>query len=76
MAHLERVDGQTTIGSKHSPGSLAVDSKLGIPSSLVLVDSAGVEYVIWIDVTGDLKIGTRANFVTPDAAGTVIGGQS
>lgn len=77
MALTERVAGQTTVGStRESSCTFAVNTKSGTASGLVLVDTAGVEYVLWVDNTGDLKIGTRANFATPDAAGTVVGGQS
>lgn len=78
MALTERPTGvsQTTFGSNRDQGLVAINTKLGTASGLVLVDSAGVEYVLWVDTTGDLKIGTRADLVTPDSAGTVIGGQS
>lgn len=69
--------GQTTFGSdKEGPHVLAVNCKTGFASGIALVDSAGTEYILYIDTTGDLRIGTRANFATPNAAGTVVGSQS
>lgn len=79
MAHVDRVAGQTTIGSPREPScTVAVDAKAGTASGLKLVDTAGVEYILWVDTTGDLKISsTTADFYTnPNSAGTVVGGQS
>jgi hypothetical protein len=79
MAATLRVANQTNIGSSRAatnPGILLIDTPAGTASGIVLQDSAGTEYVLWVDTTGDLMIGTRANFATPDAAGTVVGGQS
>ena len=71
--------GESRVGTNRDGNGnqgFGVDAPAGKVSYLALVDSAGVEYLIWVDVTGDLRIGTRANSATPDAAGTVIGGQS
>lgn len=76
MALVGRRAGLTVFGSVRERCALGVDAKAGTASGLVLVDTAGVEYYLWIDNTGDLKIGTRANFESPNTAGTVIGTQS
>ena len=76
MAHTENVSGETVIGSSRTQCTVSVNTLAGTASGIVLLDTAGVEYVLWVDSTGDLMIGTRANFTTPNAAGTVVGGQS
>lgn len=76
MPMTPRVHGESVVGSPHVQSTLAVDTKAGTASGLVLLDPAGVEYVLWVDSTGDLKVGTRADHATPDVAGTVIGTQS
>lgn len=79
MALTQRVQNQSTVGSSRgvgtSPGIQAVDTPSGTASGLVLLDSAGVEYVLWVKSSGELYIGTRSNFATPDAAGTKVGAQ-
>lgn len=47
-----------------------------LPSYIALVGSGGTEWLLWVDGNGDLRIGTRVDFVTPDAAGTVVGTQT
>ena len=79
MALTERVGNQTAFGGARpgaGPGIVAINTPSGTASGLVLMDTAGTEYVLWVDSTGDLRIGTRANFDTPNAAGTVVGTQS
>lgn len=66
MAAAERVDGQTVLGSRRLRGAAKVDSLAGTASGIVLIDSAGVEYVLWVDNAGELVIGTRTGWVTPD----------
>lgn len=69
---------QTTFGSdKAANCCVAVNSKAGTPSGLVLKNSAGDEYFLYVDSTGDLCIGTRAQFVANTTGGTaVVGAQS
>lgn len=75
-AFTARRDGQTVFGSdKVSDCVVAVNSKSGSPSGLILVDSAGVEYVLWVDTSGDLIISTYANFQS-ETSTTVVGTQS
>jgi len=55
---------QVAFGSKREPFcTLAVDTKAGSASGLVLVDSSGVEWVFWVH-GGVLRFGTRAQFFT------------
>lgn len=78
MAHIERTAGQTTIGSdRQASCSVAVNTKAGTASGLRLVDTAGVEYILWVNSSGVLKISsTVADFTTnPNSAGTTVGGQ-
>jgi hypothetical protein len=76
MVLTERVIDETVFGSNRDGAStVAVQPGAGSPSGLVLMDTAGVEYVIWVKTDGALYIGTRANFATPNAAGTKVGGQ-
>jgi hypothetical protein len=78
-AFAERQDGQTVLGDlRQEDSSVAIASKLGSVGALSLVDTAGVQYYIWVDTTGDLRISsTRADFITnPNSAGAVVGGQS
>lgn len=76
MALTPRVDGESVLGSPRVRSTTAHDTLAGTASGIVLLDTAGVEYVLWVDSTGDLRVGTRANFTTPNSAGTVIGTQS
>lgn len=73
MALTTPVSGETVVGTSLVPSTLAINSNGA--SGLVLLDSAGTEYVVWVKTTGELFIGTRAQFATPDAAGTKVGGQ-
>ena len=77
MAVIPRQEGDTGFGDLRVESSVAVDSKAGTASALILVDSDGVEWVVWVDTTGDLRIGTRANRTDdPNANGTIVGTQS
>lgn len=77
MGLSDRVDGQTTFGTPRIAGCLvAVNTKAGTASGIVLVSPDGTERVLYIDDTGDLKVGTRANFADANNAGTVVGSQS
>lgn len=71
--------GETRFGTNRDGNGnqgVGVDAPMGVVSYIALVDSAGVEYLLWVSSAGKLMIGTRANIATPDAAGTVVGGQS
>jgi hypothetical protein len=45
------------------------------PGFLKLLTAANVEYWLWVDSTGDLRIHT-AEPADPDADGTIVGTQS
>lgn len=59
-------------------GKIAVDAggegTTSSPSYLKLVDKAGTAYYLFVDSTGDLKIGTA--IPDGDETGTVVGTQS
>lgn len=81
MALTERPDSgqQTCFCSARDgagPGLVAINTPDGTASGIVLIDTGGVERVLWFKSDGDLMTGTRANFDTPNAAGTVVGSQS
>ena len=76
MAHTERVAGETVFGSNRQQSTVALLSADTTAPGLVLLDTAGTEYVLWVDTAGKFKIGTRANFTTPNSAGTIVGTQS
>lgn len=49
----------------------------GAPGILSLYDRSGTRYYLWVDTTGDLKIGTTApSVIGGDTGGTVVGSQS
>lgn len=75
MAATDRVSGETRFGSNRQQSTVAINTAAGTASGLVLLDSAGVEYVLWVDTTGDLQIGTRAQHLALTGA-TVVGNQS
>lgn len=75
----DRVDGQTTFGSDRvADCRVRVIAKAGRASGLCLVDTAGVEWFLWFDTTGDLRAGNLAAFTAVDqnASGSVVGGQT
>jgi len=74
-AFQERAEGQSNVGSTRTRSALAVNTAAGTASGLILVDSAGVEYVLWVDTTGDLQIGTRAQWIALTGS-AVVGSQS
>ena len=43
--------------------------------SVTLVNGAGTVYYLWVDATGDLRVGTSPP-EEGDTGGTVVGGQS
>lgn len=74
-AFNERDEGKTVIGSTHAHSGLGINTSSGTASFVSLVDSAGEEWFLWVDTTGDLRIGS-AKPALPQADGTVVGGQS
>ena len=48
---------------------------LNKPRSITLVNGAGTVYYLWVDATGDLRVGTSPP-EQGDTGGTVVGGQS
>ena len=75
MALTDRRDGQSAVGSPRVKGYLGVNSASGHASQLVLVDSAGAEWFIWVDTTGDLRI-SATDPTSYQADGTIVGSQS
>lgn len=79
----ENKPSQTVFGSDKDGGAgaagsiVAINAKLGQASGLILVDSAGTEYVLWVDPAGGgkLQIGTYAAFQLA-AGGTTVGTQT
>ena len=43
--------------------------------AVTLTNAAGTTYYLWVDATGDLRVGTVSPTVN-DLGGTVVGGQS
>jgi hypothetical protein len=71
--------GENRVGSPRDGSGnqgLGIDAPTGKVSYVALVDSAGVEYLLWVSTAGKLTIGTRAQMLTPNTAGTVVGSQS
>lgn len=69
----ERPDyGQSATGSGREKHCFAINGK---PAGLVMMDSDGIEYLMWITTAGKLTIGTRAQFEA-QSGGTVVGSQS
>jgi hypothetical protein len=69
-----------TVRPKIGATQFAKPTKEAVPSALVLQDSAGYSWYIWVDTTGDLRTTDAAtyeaagfNFLT---GGTVVGSQS
>lgn len=75
MAFTERPEtgAQTAFGSgSDGPCIVAINSATGTASGLVLISADGTETVLWARNNGKLYRGTRANFATPEAAGTAL----
>lgn len=74
MAVKPRRSGQSTFGSDRVQSNIAVKSKTGKPSGIVLVDSAGVEYFLYVDTSGNLVISNvEAKFTTtPNTVGGAL----
>ena len=64
--------GTKTILNEDVTGGTVAGTQPGI---LRLVNQSGVGYWIWVDNTGDLRIGTALP-TDPDASGTIVGTQS
>lgn len=63
---------QNSSGPGNAPHVTVINGK---PSGLAMMDSAGIEYLVWVDTTGDLRVGTRAQYESQSGAG-VVGSQS
>jgi hypothetical protein len=66
------VTGQTVAIGRNTSGS-------GAPGCLILSDKAGTAYYLWVDTTGDLRIGSappEEDGTPADTSGTVVGTQS
>lgn len=76
MARTLRVANQTNIGSNRAavanPGLLFIDSPDSSASGIVFISQDGTETVIWARNNGHMYYGTRANFATPESAGTAL----
>lgn len=75
MALQEYADGQTVFGSDKSPACVvAVNTKDGTASGIALMQPNGTEKILWVNNSGELNIGTRAQFIAMSGA-TKVGGQ-
>lgn len=70
MAFTERPSyGQSATGNGRGlPHAFVVN---GSSSALVLLDSNGVEYAVWVTTAGKLQVGTRAQWEAQTGATTV-----
>jgi hypothetical protein len=75
MALSERTAGETVFGSTRQQSTVGLNTAASTASGLVCLDTAGVEYVLWVSSAGKLTIGTRAQFLA-QTGGTVVGSQS
>ena len=72
--------GTITRGGRRGNTRLTRERGAGMPSFLVLQDSAGNDHYLWFDTTGDLRRGdpdtVEAGAFNPNSSGTVVGTQS
>ena len=78
MAMTEREDGKTIFGSTSSGGSAIQGVGLNAPSGgfayLSMIDTAGVEWWLWMDTSGNLRrSNTKPTVATQGSAGSVVG---
>lgn len=69
MAYTGRTANETTFGNSRAgngPATVAINTPSGTASGIVLLDSAGTEYAVWVNTSGELIIGTRAGFTAPN----------
>lgn len=75
MALRERSDGQSIVGTDIVQGILAVNTKAGTASALILLQPDGTEKALWFQNDGKLYVGTRAQAAAL-SGGTVVGSQA
>lgn len=75
MVLTERTAGETVFGSTRQQSTVGLNTLAGTASGIVLISADGTEFVIWVRNNGDVMTGSRANFTTPQSAGTKIGAQ-
>lgn len=85
MALTERLDplsattySQTVLGTGRDgtgAGVVACNAPAGFASCVIVLDTAGVEYALWVTTAGKLTIGTRAQFLA-QSGGTTVGTQT
>lgn len=75
MVLTDRKEGQTAFGSPRVPScTVAVNTKAGSASGVVLLSSNGTEVLLWARNDGSLWRGTRTQFEnTPETTGTSVG---
>jgi len=71
----------STLGNDATGNSIKLGRNLSnntAPANIGLMDKAGTYYYIWVDTTGDLRVGTTAPVATDgtDTGGTIVGTQS
>lgn len=75
MTEKPTTGGQTTFGSdKEGPHVLFSNGKAGFASGIGLLQPNGTEKILWVNDSGELQIGTRAQFVAMTGA-TKVGAQ-
>jgi hypothetical protein len=75
MVLTQRREGQSAFGTPKVTGCMvAVDTKAGTASGLLLLQPDGTEKVLWVQNDGKLYIGTFTQFTTL-SGGTAVGGQ-
>lgn len=75
MALDDREDGLTVFGSNRVKScAIAANAKAGSASGFAFVQPNGTEKYIWVNDSGELQIGTRAQFVAMTGS-TKVGGQ-
>lgn len=75
MAMTSGVQNQTVFGSNRDgagAGIVGVNAEANNASSVVLLSADGTEHVLWFKNDGTLMHGTRANFATPQSAGSAV----
>lgn len=75
VMELSTVDNSTSIGPTFVAGR---NSNASTPASgnIAIINKDGTTYYLWVDATGDLRIGTTAPTNANDTSGTVVGTQS
>jgi hypothetical protein len=72
--------GKISRGGRAGSTRLTQERAAGMPSFLILQDSAGNDHYLWFDTTGDLRRGdpdvVELAAFAPNSEGTVLGTQS